>query len=310
MGRARMNLRRKAFLVLALTATLLLATLEVVARSMVAGSFEKVERDLVMRDLQRAKDALAQEVVDIKATALGWSQWDELWNHMAKPNPRFAQNNIRTDAVRRLNLDLLLLLSTDGRVVHAVRVDAASGNETKVDRLLLRRLTAVGLARNKDDAGFMRSGIICIGDQLLMMTAQPIVRSDGSGDCHGTLLMGRWIDAKEIADIARLTHLTLYGFAYSGKGLPHDPGLLSRLAKGDGMEVSAENDAFCRGFVRIDNLAGNPALLVVSRSHRVVYAQGRKTELWLVAAILVVESRLRARSGSRWSARCYAVWRS
>jgi PAS domain S-box-containing protein len=284
-GCRSMKLRRKVFFALALAAALLIALLELVVGSTIAGGFEKVEQDLVMRDLQRTKDAIEQRVTGIKYKALERSHWDGLWKAMGRSGQAFAKKYLGSEAAQAVDVNTILLYADGGKQVYALNIDRATGRAVPhVDRLddVLRNQH---LTDSADRHPGPRSGILAIGNQALMYAALPILQSDGEGPQHGMLIMGRWVDAAEMRAVSQMTHLTMSGSSSVGTGLPHDPEQTGRLLAGPGMEVIATNDSSCRGYVRIDDISGRPALIAVVRSQREVYAQGQRTILWLVAAI-------------------------
>jgi sensor domain CHASE-containing protein len=52
------------------------------------------------------------------------------------------------------------------------------------------------------------SGLINLPGGPMMVDSRAILTSDGNGPSHGTMIVGRYLDADEVATLSGLTHLS------------------------------------------------------------------------------------------------------
>jgi sensor domain CHASE-containing protein len=66
-------------------------------------------------------------------------------------------------------------------------------------------------------------GILNLPGGPMMVDSRAILTSDGKGPSHGTMIIGRYLDAAEVATLSSLTHLSFSVAQFSGGAVPAAP---------------------------------------------------------------------------------------
>src|SRR3954454_2316548 len=104
------TLRWKTLLIVAATLMGLLVIVYVPLRIFLLGSFVSLERQMLLTDLDRASNAIANNLHDLDLFNAGYSFWDDTYAFAADPTQEYIDNNFYDDflADNRLNLVLIV----------------------------------------------------------------------------------------------------------------------------------------------------------------------------------------------------------
>ncbi len=89
-----MSLRRKTFLAMLLMMAVLLLLLYVVLRSIMLTSFGNLEREVVLRNLDRASNTFTDDIDHLGRAILDWSSWDESYQFVQDGSPEYITTNL------------------------------------------------------------------------------------------------------------------------------------------------------------------------------------------------------------------------
>jgi len=88
-----MTLRKKTLVIIGATLISLIVALYVFSQVIFLNSFVRLEEDSVRRNVQRALNALNDEIARIHATDRDWAHWTDAYNFVDDLNDNFREGN-------------------------------------------------------------------------------------------------------------------------------------------------------------------------------------------------------------------------
>jgi len=281
------TLRRKTLLIIGATLLGLLVTFFVLTRVTLLRRLREYEAQQTRREVQRASTALETEISQLETIARDDAVWDETYEFVQRPHPRFLESNFPRGIFTDLRIDLVMFLNSSGEVIFERLADHPLDLTRQV--ALEKKLLQPGVLIRPALAENIVSGIITLSDGPMMISASRILKSSGEGPSRGTLIMGRRLSANEIHRLSLLTRLDLQVYPFTDPRLPADfqaiQGSLSRLTPIVTRPLSKQLIA---GYELINGVDGQPALMLRVRLPRTIYAEGRNTEIYLMGSALIV----------------------
>jgi signal transduction histidine kinase len=287
-----MTIRRKVPLILAVTLFSLIGVILASSYLLLTGSFVRIEEREVRLNLERAKNAMADDLAGLKRSAEDYAAWDPTYEFMGTRSADYLDKNFMNATLSGLHVSFVGIFGSDAKAVFVKSIDAESGEEVKAPAALLDYLdNPDGLLRRPGHDQPL-GGLLLLPKNPVLIAMCPILTTERKGTPRGTLIMGRYLDTNEVAHLAQAIRLTLS----LGR---LDVGQSSRDAKIKSALLSANQDSVVvpsssgtiSGFTLIKDVGGKPALLAEVTMSRDIYEQGQTTLLYflfsLVAAGLV-----------------------
>ena len=167
---------------------------------------QKVETRSAVERLRSARQTLEALRENLDTTGSDWANWDSTYAFVTHRNPSFVDDNLSAATLKRLNLNLLIVVDEDGKVVFAKTLldSAAALKDAPAD---LVALSAGGgrLSRDKQ----VLSGLIATSLGPMMVTSQPVFDSPATLPPKGRLIMGRSLNDALVASLSRIASAPL-----------------------------------------------------------------------------------------------------
>ncbi len=182
-------------------------------------TFSELEHSYAARDVDRARNAIANEISQIDTTVEDWASWDSTYEYMRDRNGDYVAENLVDETLWALDLNYLLLIDLDGRPVITRSVERESGNPVPVAPDLLRELRLPIRQPQGAADGYQRAGIVLLEGGPLMFALRPVLTSGDRGPARGYLLMARYLDEATLERLSEQTVLELSLTTTSGPPL-------------------------------------------------------------------------------------------
>jgi PAS domain S-box-containing protein len=297
-----MTLRRKTILIMGMTLVVLLVALFVSSRLILLASFARLEEQYVRENVGRALNALSDDVSALDTTVGDWAPWDDTYTFMQDGNGAYVQSNLVDSTFVQLRLNLMLFVKPGGEVAFGKGFDLQKEQELPLLPDLEGHLAADSVLLQHADAEEPVAGIIMLSEGPMLIASHPILTSQNTGPARGVLLMGRFLDADEIARLGETTRLSIAVQRLSASEMPLDfQEAVHALSVENPLVVRPLNQQTTAGYALLQDIAGRPDLVLRVDLPREIYGQGqmslRYALLWLlliglvfgVVIILVVE---------------------
>ncbi|MBI5653390.1 MAG: GAF domain-containing protein, partial [Chloroflexi bacterium] len=280
-----MSIRTKGFLVTLAALIGGVLTVYIVTQTILMDGFTRLEEQDTRLNVERAFTALTVEHAEIVRSLKDWSAWDDTYKFINDLNAEYIQSNLTDTALVNLHLDIVVFADTTSQVAHSKGFDPHTRTTRRVPPSLMEHLRADSpLLQNTPDG---IHGILVLPEGALLIAAQPILTSAGTGPARGTLIFARFLDDDEITRLAEMARLSLQVLplddARVAANVARD---LARAADGAVM-VLPVNAHTIAGVTLLKDVYAQPALILQVRLARGIVQQGLAT-MWSLIGVLVI----------------------
>ncbi|MBS0580806.1 MAG: HAMP domain-containing protein [Proteobacteria bacterium] len=247
-----------------------------VVRQIVMPSFSELERADARTAMRRIQYAFELTLDRLEVLAIDWGNWALVYRFMNDRQAAVLGADITDSNIREIDVNLVLIVDPDGRVVYARTVDLPA--EKTLDLAALPALPPTFPWRADLRAGHSMKGLLRTNLGTLMLAGGPILDGDGHGPHRGSMILGRLLKSMEISRIAAQAQATL-------ALLPAPP-----ARRPDRLSQDAKVTHVDRDFV---DIFGRPILTLRVEVPRAITAYGRNAVAYasvslIAGAILVV----------------------
>lgn len=252
-------------------------------------SFLTLEERSMTRNVQRVLNQIANSIVDLNTTAADYAGWDDTYEYMETLDPTYIESNYVEPTYLENKINVIMLIGTSGEIIYADAYDFNARTFIPVPEKLLT-LTADDPLLTPIDTERSVAGIIMIAEgQPMFVASQPILTSDAAGPAHGVLIMGRFLDAYAVEQLAETLQVSLAFTGATASSLDHKLQNIRDTLVANGAEslVVPLDKQTVAGYALIKDIYDDPTLLVSVKTGRDIYTQGRMTMLYLGIALIV-----------------------
>ena len=298
-----MKLRTKTLLMIGAALLSLIVVLYATASTILLHNFHDLEAQYVYQDVARALDALDDDLSDLNTSARDYAEWDDTYSFISTPNAKYIKSNFVNTTFSQLRLNLVIILDNQGKTVFSKGFDLIKQTETSIPKSLEKHLTPNSFLLTSptlsEDSRFLHSsktGIVLLPEGSLLITARPILTSQGSGPSLGTLIMARYLNDSEIKRLAELTELSVdftlpsldfklgstsahYSTEIIRDNNPNIEAIQEKIEHLKSVEILVEplNENVVAGYALLRDIYGDLALLLRVDVTRIIYQQGQGT---------------------------------
>lgn len=289
-----MTVRKKTFLVISAILVVLVGVLMVASSWILLRSFSRLEEENTKYDVQSVLDALSSRIATLKGQAGNSAERDDLFDFIQSGDPRFIERNASSTNFLNLRLNLMVFVDASGRVVHGSTFDSKREELQSVPESFLERLTPdsplIRCSMSSESSCKGSSGILVIPETPMMVASSPILRGGGNGPARGTLIMGRNLDDSEVKVLGEMAHVSLSLHPLDQVEAKQDLASL-RLLRMTGEKspvVRSLGSNVIAGYTLLEDVEGQPALLLRLEVPRSIYKLGQRTLNYLFIALVVI----------------------
>lgn len=271
-----MSLRSQVAILLVGLSIALVATMYVVQAVVVMPTFVELERTGAERNISRCIDALKSDVESLSNTTNDWASWDESYQYIQDHNAAFEAANLVDESLRNADLNLICYVDLAGRVVWSDVREIETLKKIDVPDLFDAIQQTESPIVHHDNVDDVNAGILLTSQGPMLLASRPIITTKHQGPIRGSLVMGRFLDAREIDNLADRIHATLNVWTVDQRDLPADArrGMKECLASRQ-TYVDTVNAKTLYAYRVLDDLYHQPALLLRVEVPRDIAQRGR-----------------------------------
>jgi PAS domain S-box-containing protein len=256
-----------------------------VSFAIVLRGFSQLEAQYTIRDVARVREALADELANLDSMTSDYAFWDDTYAYMLSRNPAYVAANFVNQTFLNNRLNVVLLFDTAGQLVYGKAFDRDQEVEIPLPDGLLEQVAR--LLPLTDVESYQR-GILPLPEGPMLLAARPILTSEALGPPHGTLVMGRALDATLVNRLAEALHLSFTVHRVADADLPADAKAVAGNLQGDEAVIRVLNQDTIVGYGQVRDIFGQPGYMVRVEQPRDIYAQGLATARYFGAAVLLI----------------------
>ncbi|MGC9524970.1 MAG: CHASE4 domain-containing protein [Limnospira sp.] len=288
-----MKLHKKTLLIIGVALISLIVVLYTTASFILIHNFHHLETESVHQDVVRAIKALEDDLTNLDSIAQDHAKWDDTYAFIDRHDSHYVRSNLVNTTFIDLKLNLFTLVDAGGQIVFSkgfdldleaeVPVPASLSEHLRSGRLLFSEKTP-SCSHDGEAVPCPAVGILMLPEGPLLLSVRPILTSVAKGPSRGILLVGRYLDDKEIDRLAQITQLSLQ----IDPIVPEDPGGGGRMSDTDAITVRPLNASAIVGEAPIPDIYDQPALRLRVRGDRPIYRQGRSSLIYLTISLFIV----------------------
>lgn len=280
-----MNLRGKTLLGIGGGTVCLFVILVITSETIIMRGFTNLEEQNVCQDMERFEKTLSNELANLNNTAHDWSAWDDTYAFVEDGNTAYIESNLMGETLFNVRLNVMVFVNASGDIVFKKAVDLQEEVEVPFPHSLEEHLSPGSpLLQHTEESSI--TGLILLPEGPLLLASRPILTSFNGGPIHGTLLMGRYLNASEIERLEEMTQVSITIY-HTDEKMPADFETALTSFK-DTVVVQPLNDEYVAGYTPITDLYGNPILVVRVDTPRDIYNQGKKSANYLLLALVII----------------------
>jgi diguanylate cyclase (GGDEF)-like protein len=281
-----MNLRNKAILMIFVAFAAALVITLIVSQTLLMKRFAGLERDNTSQNTQRAVSALYTDFTSMNITfgpmafdsgSFAWVQ-DERGMHMeiSLEGPSFVT----------MGINYIAFIMAPGQAPSGLGYDLQTGQAIPFPvgfaEDLMRADNPLSIPPQADSTS--TTGILVLPETTLLVQSFPVNVDTPYGPIQGRTIFARFLDATEVARLAEQTHLSLDLYRLDDSQMPDDfVAVQSRLSDEAPVVTHPLSGDTVAGYGLLNDVYGNPALIIRADMPRDIYHEGQQTVYWLVA---------------------------
>jgi len=253
----------------------------------VMDSFDKMDEQYARENLEIARDALNETINKLDSTTGDWAVWDDAYFFVNDPNENFSNSYLNADTNINLKINLMVFMKLSGKLVDSVALDLENQTEIPVPGYF-SGLSDSDVILQHQGVGSTSKGIILLPEGPMLLSSWPIT-NDGQLPVGGSLIMGRYLDESEIEHLSEITHLPLTISRFDDAQMPSDfHKALSFLSKDNPVFIQQLSDKSIAGYALLNDIYGNPAIIMKVETLRVVHEQGKETMKYFILLLVML----------------------
>jgi signal transduction histidine kinase len=282
-----MIFRRRTFIISVLTLLASVSIIYISSHLILMRSFADLEERDVRANVLRVVKALNIQLDTISTISSGYSMWDDAYRFVSERNQDFIDLNMMDTTFTDYQINTVLYLTNDLEVVFEKAVDLNTGEEMAFPQSLYPFLTEGSPVVDLPDTESAVNGILGLPQGAMMLSAQPVVTSEGHGPINGYQIWGRFLDPQFFEQLSATTDFSVTAQRFDALALPVDfERARDNLRKSGGIFTHAVNEEIVAGYTLVNDLYGDPVLILRITLPREIYAQGEASVGYFLIAMV------------------------
>ncbi|MBP1908653.1 response regulator [Methanolobus bombayensis] len=284
-----MKLRSKTLIVFGLTLFFLVLTLYISSGSIIFQSFEDLERHDVTDDVDKAIDFFDRGIYSLEITAQNMGTNPSLNKVILNNNSNYADSNFFKNENELVPVNLVVVVDNSNNLVYKKAYDYNLDTEVPVsDEVLSIIYSNNNSIFSSMSNNYISSGIVILPEGPLMIASHTIQDPMDNFSSNGTLIIGSYF-TPEMADFFSEVYNTQLTY-HVLQGVNLDENILNKVVltvnKPEKLYIESISENTVLGYTVINDVYGEPALLLEISSPRIIYQKAKSTFGYLLYVII------------------------
>jgi len=288
-----MTLYRKTILALGVTIFALILILYGTLSSILLKSYADLETQDVIKNTERFRDAYLEELLTLDRTVSDWAQWDRPFNFIAEKSKKpedseFVVTELMDETVINLKINIIAFFDSQGRIYFAKALDLDKELKIPTPESFMKLANEGNFFRRLITLEDNQTGLLMLPEGPMIFASRAVFPTNREGSSNGMIVMGRFLSSDVIHNIAQRTHLNTTDYRIDDPKLPEDFIIQSKILNEKVPIVTQPlNDNIISGYLMLNDVVSNPALLVRVDIDRDIFHQGKKSINYIILTVLV-----------------------
>ena len=281
-----MKLRGKTLVLMAVIIMSLTVSFFIISEMIFVGSSSESENSYTHLVLNSTLNSLNNSLESLNNSANDWSSWDDAYYYVSGDKPNFLNKTLVDNAFLKLNMDFILFANNDGKIVYAEAYNRTSQKEIQLPSNLDQTLINNGLMLNKSSNKSL-SGIVIIKGIPMIVVSNPVLKSNGEGPSHGTLVMGRFINQNMLNSLSNSGIVSVQPVNTTSAS-PDFINAISHLSNETPVYVTNLSHDSIAGYSILEGVGGSPDLVLKVELHRFINDDYENAVFYLILSLIIM----------------------
>jgi PAS domain S-box-containing protein len=204
-----MSLGQKTLAIVSLTVVGLMAVLYATSRVLLLRNALSLEQNAVRSAVERAQNALQDDLSSLSATANDYAAWDRTYAFMQHRSATYTSQEFENDTLQGLNINSVLLITPQGQIVFAKSYDFLHKRETIFPLEVQRSLASDPWVEHAGKSLVPSAGMLLLPQGAVLIAACPILTTQRKGPAKGVLVMTRDLNQERVDRLIAVTRSSL-----------------------------------------------------------------------------------------------------
>ncbi len=275
-----MTLRLKTALLIMLTFALLFTGMIVTAYRVLNEGFLRIEEDFSFQSSQRLHAGIESLEDVLRSLSGDWAHWDDTYDFVLTADPSYVEENLTALSLANLNLNLVVILDTEGSIVFGTGFDLEEQAKMDLPSGIQRYIESGDplVTHDPDDPDSCHTGFLAMDENVAIVASRPILDNHMEGPSRGVLIFGFYLDHVLVGRLESALRHPLHFQPVQETTLdPFHQDVLRRLTRKNLSHVSDFTPDHLQGYTLINDIEGEPALLARYTLPRDIYREGRRS---------------------------------
>ena len=284
-----MKLQNKLVIVICVGFSILCLVLSITLNAVIIRSYSDLESKNVSENVGRVLNQFNQERRNLEPVAIDWAVWDDTYSFINDTNEEYIQANLNYESFKQIDINFMLFYNNSNALIFSRAFDFETKNETILPASLYSYISNnKGTLLAHQSIVSPQTGIILydIKEAPLLISINPITKSNTESPFKGSLIIGRFLDDAEIKFYGNMTQLEVVLRPLSSQ-LLIDFEHSSSYVQGKPIFIQPINSTYIIGYVLMDDVFGNPVFIMEVGSNRDIYNQGLNVIQNLIISLVI-----------------------
>jgi diguanylate cyclase (GGDEF)-like protein len=284
---AGLSLRSKIYLIVGATLLVAVAVVFMVSQTVFMRGFSSVESTQSQDQIKRAQAAVTWNLLELGIAVKGHGS--DVLAFLHSKDPSLADASLPGSFFSGVRANAAAIIDQNGTVLWGHGFDLGTSQLTSLPPALDQYLAPQGALSQRFQAGTEVSGILMLSGTPMLIDSQPIADTAAGGATRGTFVIGRWIDTAVMAELGARTRLDLSLVPPNDTNLPAQVRDAAATAGTTATTfVIPRNTETVAGYAILQDVFGQPALVMQVEMPRAVWAQGASSVRYFMLSLFAL----------------------
>ncbi|MDD4498623.1 MAG: CHASE4 domain-containing protein, partial [Methanosarcinaceae archaeon] len=275
-----MNVSKKVLVIIYIIFALLISIVIFASQSVLYSSFSNLEEQEAIGNVKKVKNIVDSQVVELDTNNLALASRNETRTFMQSPNPEYMDSYLSNALLSVRGCDLIFFVNSSGNVLHSRSIDPGPEDNCSVPPKILSNIREdILLCRA---AGDNTLGMVLLDTDPVIVSSRPVLDSSGE-KVLGTVIMGRYIDASFVESLQNISGAPLMMYRLDRVPASFQDTFFEDQHQPFMHMVMEDRVA---AYYVLNDLSGDPVLILRTDLERYIYAEERKALRYLVFILL------------------------
>lgn len=282
-----MTLYKRSLVIFGVTLVGLLIVLYFATRLILMDGFSDIERAEAAENSQRALNTINDDIASLAEASRDWARSSDTYALITSGDSQHIGAQLADQSSWTSNgVNAMLFVDASGQIVYQAAYDLNNAIFVPVPVSLANEVSYDAALNNHPEEDCAIFGIVQLPEGPMMVTSVPVVEAGTKGPVGGNLIWGRYLDESEINRIEQITLTEVSLERTDAEDLPAD--MRAVIDKQEGADVQLLGNEAISSYSVIDDINGDPALVMRVETPRNINNQARESVIYLVIAIFAL----------------------